>query len=114
MDCIAVATVRITALRSEEYTSHYGAGAKENKVAPVRKELQRSMRDRLGEGRRAGSWRRDLIGTSTHDRHRDRDFAKALWCEHRPQPRRHGEDSAEARITIGIAGRTVALPEIGI
>src|SRR5262249_901197 len=114
MDSIAVSTVRITALRSEEYTSHYGTGAKENKVAPVRKELQRRLRDRLGEKLRAGSWRRDLIGTSTHDRHRHRDFAKARWCEHWPQPRCHGQDSAEARITIGIAGRAVALPEIGI
>src|SRR5262245_47179437 len=101
MDCIAVGTVRIAALRPEEYTSHYGTGAKENKVASVRKDLQRRMWDRLGERLRAGSWRRNLIGTSTHDRHRDRDFAKALWCEYRPQPRRHGEDGAQACITIG-------------
>src|SRR5215467_4343355 len=114
MDCIAVGTVRIAASSSEEYTSHHSTGAKENKVARVRKELQRRVRDHLGESLRAGSWRRDLIGTSTHDRHRDRDFAKALWCEHRPQPRRHGEDSADARVTIGIASRAVAFAEIGI
>src|SRR5262245_66537134 len=97
MDSIAVATVRITALRSEEYTSHYGAGAKENKVAPVRKELQRSMRGGLGEGRRAGSWRRDRIGTSTHYRHRDREFGKALWCDSQPQQRRDVEQLGEWR-----------------
>src|SRR5215510_12228911 len=101
MDCIAFGTVRITTSSSEEYTSHDGTGAKENKVARVRKELQRRVRDHLGKGLGAGSWRRDLIGTSTHDCHRDRDFAKALWCEHRPQPWRHGEDSADARISIG-------------
>src|SRR5215813_6748230 len=100
MDCVAVGTVRITARSLKDDTSHHRTGAKENEVARVRKERQRRMRDHLGESLRARDWRRDLIGTATHDRHRDRDFAKALWCEHRPQPWRHGEDSAHARITI--------------
>src|SRR5258708_40296366 len=93
---------------SEDHASHRGAGVKKYIVARVRKEFQRRMRDRLGESLGVGGWRDDLVGTSGDDRYRDRDFAKALRCEDRTQPRRHGGDGADGAIAIGVGGLAAA------
>src|SRR5262245_2544009 len=78
VDCVAVGAVRIATYGADEYTSHRGTGTKENKMARVRKQFQRRMRDRLAERLGTGGRRRYLVSTSRDDRDRDRHFAKAL------------------------------------
>jgi len=113
VDGIAIAAIRIDAGVAEDDTSHEGATADEYEVARMLKQFQRRMRDRLGISF-GGGGRHDLVGASGNDRNRDRDIFEALRGKDMSGSRRHGEDGADARIAIGVAGLAIALPEIGI